>query len=158
MRDGARRCIAYARDVKEADTLSRFLREACEFHGVECEAADCAHFTHAECARNVVRTELRQVGVDPARLAAHRARGGVPEALESCQSSSRRTCHGWERAQVLDAPSDALAARSRVGQRSLDIACRCRQNPLVKINVTKVHHRPLARAPSSAWDATKTDS
>ena len=38
LRDGARRCIAYARDTAEAEALRGFLERACAFHGVGCVA------------------------------------------------------------------------------------------------------------------------
>ena len=38
LRDGKRRCIAYASDKTAAGNLKGFLEEACAFHGVDCEA------------------------------------------------------------------------------------------------------------------------
>ena len=38
LHDGGRRCVAYARDVKEANALLGFLQRACAFEGVGCEA------------------------------------------------------------------------------------------------------------------------
>lgn len=38
MNDGKRRCVAYARNKDDATTLSGYLQEACDFHGVGCFA------------------------------------------------------------------------------------------------------------------------
>ena len=38
LRDGQRRCVAYARDKEEAQQLQEMLKKACDFHGVLCES------------------------------------------------------------------------------------------------------------------------